>query len=167
MLKRFCHAACLCMGKNQCWTLKRGGNACKPSLFSPSVYVLYDLLHWIHWGSINSALKYMLLQVTPSPTCIHACTGLQHLKNFKSFFVIFILGLFHNVDIWFFVLGALARSLTDLISTPVSFLLHLLGLQREFLFRKADWVSIQTQLNGSHVNKISLFAPRLGSWFAL
>lgn len=53
----------------------------------------------------------MLLQVTPSPTCSHVCKGLQHLKNFQSFFVIFILGLFHTVDIWFFVLGTLARSL--------------------------------------------------------
>lgn len=122
VLKRFCRTACLCMGKNQCWTSK-GGRGFKPSLFTLCVYVV-RLAALNPWGSINSALKYMLLQVTPSPTCSHACTGLQHLKHFQSLFVIFILGLFHrSFRFFFFELDAFACSLTYIISTSVSFII--------------------------------------------
>lgn len=81
----------------------------------------------------------MLLQVTPSPTFTHACTGLQHLKNFQSFFVIFILGLFHTVDLWFFRAWCISAfvGLHNLYIVVVStYLIHLLVSRREFFFVK-------------------------------
>lgn len=119
----------------------------------------------------------MLLQVTPSPTCSHACTGLQHLKNFQSFFVIFILGLFHTVDLWLFRAWCISAfvGLHNLYIGVVSTrLIHLLGSRREFLVQKADWVSIQMHHKCFKPTKKShystpdwLFAAILGSWFAL
>lgn len=35
VLKRFCHAACLCMGKKQCWTSKKGEGGLQTVAFHP------------------------------------------------------------------------------------------------------------------------------------
>lgn len=148
VLKRFCHAACLCMGKKTMLDFKkRGEGGCKPSLFTLCVYVV-RLAALNPWGSINSALKYMLLQVTPSPKCSHACTGLQHLKRFQSLFVIFILGLFHR-SFWFFRAWCICVfvSLRNIyIGVIYHYLIHLLGSRQEFLFGtrlgcRPEWVS--------------------------
>lgn len=148
-------------GQKPMLDFKKGeGDFKKPSLFTLCVYVV-RLAALNPWGSINSALKSMLLQVTPSPTCSHACTGLQHLKHFQSLFVIFILGLFHR-SFWFFRAWCICVfvSLRNLyIGVIYHYLINLLRSRQEFLFGK--W------LGRRHILNRQLKSHLIGSWFDL
>ncbi len=110
-------------GQKPMLDLKKKGGGAVIRRFLPSVYVLYDLLHWIHRGSINSALKYML-QVTLSPhmpSRVYRTPALE--KPSIVLYDLYIRAISYCRSLFFFVLGALARSLAYIISSSVSCLL--------------------------------------------